>query len=187
MSAFLLAWIVLVPLLSAVVLGLLYLYSIRVKKLSNTVFSFFGLSAPFISFFIGLGFFLQMLGSDKVIIYKAYKWLQVDNLALDMAFRADHLSIFMVLFITFVGGFIHIYASGYMKDDAGYGKFFFYFNLFLASMLLLVLANNPIIMFVGWEGVGLCSYLLISFYYNDGENVEAGNNCLLYTSDAADE
>lgn len=120
-----------------------------------------------------------MLGSDKVIIYKAYKWLQVDNLVLDMAFRADHLSIFMVLFITFVGGFIHIYAAGYMKDDAGYGKFFFYFNLFLASMLLLVLANNPIIMFVGWEGVGLCSYLLISFYYNDGENVEAGNKAFM--------
>jgi len=179
MSDFLLAWIVLVPLLSAVILGLLYLYSIRVAKLSNTVFSFFGLSAPFISLFIGLGFFLQMLGSDKVIIYKAYKWLQVDNLVLDMAFRADHLSIFMVLFITFVGGFIHIYAAGYMKDDAGYGKFFFYFNLFLASMLLLVLANNPIIMFVGWEGVGLCSYLLISFYYNDGENVEAGNKAFM--------
>jgi NADH-quinone oxidoreductase subunit L len=91
-----------------------------------------------------------------------------------MGFLGDKLSIFMVLFITFVGGLIHIYASAYMKKDEGYGKFFFYFNLFLASMLLLVLADSPLIMFIGWEGVGLCSYLLIGYWYQDPEKASAG-------------
>jgi NADH-quinone oxidoreductase subunit L len=81
----------------------------------------------------------------------------------------------MALFITFVGWLIHIYAVGYMDKDEGFGKFFTYFNMFLGFMLILVLANNPIIMFIGWEGVGLCSYLLIGFYYEDKLNVEAGN------------
>ena len=73
----------------------------------------------------------------------------------------------MSMFVTFVGWLIHIYAVGYMKDDEGFGKFFAYFNLFLASMLILVLADNPIILFIGWEGVGVCSYLLIKFYYGE--------------------
>jgi len=126
-----------------------------------------------------LSFFFKMIGNDQAIFYKAYRWLAVDGYEIDMGFMADHLSIFMVLFVSFVGGLIHIYASGYMKDDEGYGKFFFYFNLFIASMLLLVLADSPIIMFIGWEGVGVCSYLLISFYYEDAANVEAGNKAFL--------
>jgi len=96
-----------------------------------------------------------------------------------MGFLGDKLSLFMVLFITFVGWLIHVYAMAYMREDAGYGKFFFYFNLFLASMLLLVLADGPLIMFIGWEGVGLCSYLLISFYFQDNANVVAGNKAFI--------
>ena len=179
MSSFLLAWIVLVPLLSATVLGFLYLYSVKIKKLPNRVFSIFGLSSPFISFVMAFLFFIEILQENKSIHYQAYKWLSVNGHDLYMGFMADNLSIFMVLFISFVGWLIHIYASGYMKDDAGYGKFFFYFNLFLASMLLLVLADSPIIMFIGWEGVGLCSYLLISYYYKDSENVLAGNKAFI--------
>ena len=179
MSNFLLAWIVLIPLLSSVILGLMYLFSIKVARIKNAVFSLFGLSAPFLSFMIALLFFLQMIGNDEVFTYKAYRWLSVDGYDIDMGFMADSLSILMVLFITFVGGLIHIYASGYMKTDQGYGKFFFYFNLFLGSMLLLVLADSPIIMFIGWEGVGVCSYFLISYYYEDGENVKAGNKAFI--------
>jgi len=179
MSNFLLAWIVLIPLLSAVSLGLMYLYSIKISKISNIVFTTIGISAPFLSFFIGLSFFLQMIGNDEIFVYKAYTWLGVTGYDIDMGFMADKLSIFMVLFISFVGGLIHIYASGYMRDDKGYGKFFFYFNLFVASMLLLVLADSPIIMFIGWEGVGLCSYFLISYYYEDGANIEAGNKAFI--------
>ena len=179
MSNYLLSWIVLAPLLGSVVLGLLYLYSIKISKINNKYFTIIAVSTPFISLAIGLAFFFQMLGNDQALFYKAYRWLAVDGYEIDMGFMADHLSIFMVLFVCFVGGLIHVYASGYMKDDEGYGKFFFYFNLFLASMLLLVLADSPIIMFIGWEGVGVCSYLLISFYYEDGANVDAGNKAFL--------
>ena len=179
MSNFLLAFIVLVPFVSATILGIMYLYSIKISKVPNFVFTLFGLSAPIISFAVGFSFFLKMIVNDEIILYKAYRWLSVDAYDIDMGFMADQLSIFMVLFITFVGGLIHIYATGYMKDDEGYGKFFFYFNLFLGSMLLLVLADSPIIMFIGWEGVGVCSYFLISYYYEDSENVKAGNKAFI--------
>ncbi len=179
MNNFLLAWIVLIPLLSSMTLGLMYLFSIKVIKIPNIVFTVLGLSSPFLSFMIGFSFFLQMIGNHEIFLYKAYRWLSVDGYDIDMGFMADKLSIFMVLFITFVGGLIHIYASGYMKTDKGYGKFFFYFNLFLASMLLLVLADSPIIMFIGWEGVGVCSYFLISYYYEDTKNVQAGNKAFI--------
>ncbi len=179
MSNFLLAWIVLIPLLSATALGVMYLFSIKLARIPNAFFTTLGISAPFASFWIGTSFFLQMIGNDEIFLYKAYRWLSVDGYDIDMGFMADKLSIFMVLFITFVGGLIHIYAAGYMKNDKGYGKFFFYFNLFLASMLLLVLADSPIIMFIGWEGVGVCSYFLISYYYEDGKNVEAGNKAFI--------
>jgi NADH-quinone oxidoreductase subunit L len=176
---YLLVWIVLIPLLSASFLGLMYLYSIKIKKISNSFFTILALFAPMGSFFIGVFFFIQMIGSDAIYTYKAYRWLNILGYDIDMGFMLDSLSIFMVLFITFVGWLIHIYATGYMKDDIGYGKFFFYFNLFLASMLLLVLADSPLIMFIGWEGVGLCSYLLISFYFRDARNVEAGNKAFI--------
>ncbi len=179
MSNFLLAFIVLVPFVSATILGIMYLYSIKISKIPNFAFTILGLSAPAISFTIGISFFLKMLANDEIFIYKAYRWLSVDAYDIDMGFMADQLSIFMVLFITFVGGLIHIYAVGYMKDDEGYGKFFFYFNLFLGSMLLLVLADSPIIMFIGWEGVGVCSYFLISYYYENSENVKAGNKAFI--------
>ena len=179
MMNFLLSWIVLAPLVSAFILGLMYLYSIKVSKIQNGVFNVFGLSAPLISFLIASFFFIQMIGNDEVFFYKAYRWLGVDGYDIDMGFMADKLSIFMAMFITFVGWLIHVYASGYMRDDEGYGKFFFYFNLFIASMLLLVLADSPIIMFIGWEGVGVCSYLLISYYYTDAENVKAGNKAFI--------
>ncbi len=85
----------------------------------------------------------------------------------------------MLSFITFVGTVIHVYAVGYMKGDPGFGKFMSYFNLFMGSMLLLILADNPIIMFIGWELVGLCSYLLIGFYYKDPANVKAANKAFI--------
>ena len=118
---------------------------------------------------------------EEKIIFKQhiFTWLNVENLNIDMACLGDNLSIFMSMFVTFVGWLIHIYAVGYMKDDEGFGKFFAYFNLFLASMLILVLADNPIILFIGWEGVGVCSYLLIKFYYGEKNNVIAANKALL--------
>ncbi|WP_331775435.1 NADH-quinone oxidoreductase subunit L [Sulfurospirillum sp. 1612] len=179
MSSHFLAWIILIPLLSALLLGVLYLLSISVKKLPNKVFTLFAISAPLISFLIGLLYFIQLYHGSDVFIYEPYTWLDINGHSISMGFLGDKLSIFMVMFITFIGLMIHIYASGYMKDDEGYGKFFSYFNLFMASMLLLVLGDSPIIMFIGWEGVGLCSYLLISFYFTEPLNVVAGNKAFI--------
>ncbi|QKF66034.1 NADH:quinone oxidoreductase I, membrane subunit L [Arcobacter venerupis] len=167
------------PLLGSILSGLLYFYNIKKSKISDIYFSLIGTITPFISFLITLSLFLRM--NDEKIIFKQqlFTWLSVDKLNIEMAFLGDNLSIFMSMFVTFVGWLIHIYAVGYMKGDSGYGKFFAYFNLFLASMLILVLADNPIILFIGWEGVGVCSYLLIKFYYGNAMNVLAANKAFI--------
>ena len=179
MNTNLLIWIVLSPLIGALLNGALYFYSIKKEKVSDTVFAWIGTLAPFISFVITLSLFLRM--NDENIIFKQelFTWLNIDKLNINMGFLGDNLSIFMAMFVTFVGWLIHIYAVGYMKSDKGFGKFFAYFNLFLASMLILVLADNPIILFIGWEGVGVCSYLLIKFYYGKKENVIAANKAFI--------
>ncbi len=171
--------IVLSPVVGASLLGLLYLMSIKKYSINKKVFTFIAVITPLISFLLSVKVFFEILQTQKPVSFIAFKWLHVKNFDIDMGFMADNLSIFMVLFVTFVGWLIHIYATGYMKDDECYGKFFFFFNLFLASMLLLVLASSPIIMFIGWEGVGVCSYFLISYYYKDNENVVAGNKAFL--------
>ncbi|MDD2896419.1 MAG: NADH-quinone oxidoreductase subunit L [Aliarcobacter sp.] len=179
MNTSLLVWIILSPLLGAILSGFLYFYNIKKTKISDIYFSLIGTITPFISFLITLSLFLRMY--DEKIIFKQqlFTWLSVDKLNIQMAFLGDNLSIFMSMFVTFVGWLIHIYAVGYMRGDNGYGKFFAYFNLFLASMLILVLADNPIILFIGWEGVGVCSYLLIKFYYGKSENVVAANKAFI--------
>jgi len=175
----LLPWIVLTPLFSSVLIGLLYLYSITQKRIALKWFTIPALLAPAISFILGVSAFVEVARYDTLLHYQPYLWLSVGEYSIMMGFLGDKLSLFMVLFITFVGWLIHLYATAYMREDAGYGKFFFYFNLFLASMLLLVLADGPLIMFIGWEGVGLCSYLLISFYFHDNANVVAGNKAFI--------
>ncbi len=179
MNSYFLAWIVLIPLISSLVLGMMYLYSLRVKKIPDFVFATLALFAPMASFVLGVLFFIGLKNGVSEYIYEPYTWLKVNGYIISMGFLGDRLSIFMTLFVTFIGSLIHIYAAGYMKGDEGYGKFFSYFNLFMASMLLLVLANSPIIMFIGWEGVGLCSYLLISFYFSEPLNVVAGNKAFI--------
>ncbi|MFV7789654.1 NADH-quinone oxidoreductase subunit L [Aliarcobacter lanthieri] len=179
MSTNLLIWIILAPLLGAILNGALYFYNIKKKKICENYFAIIGTLTPLISFLITLSLFLRMLEEKIVFKQHLFTWLNVSNLNIDMAFLGDNLSIFMSMFVTFVGWLIHIYAVGYMKGDEGFGKFFAYFNLFLASMLILVLADNPIILFIGWEGVGVCSYLLIKFYYGQKENVIAANKAFI--------
>ncbi len=175
----LLVWIILTPLFGAILNGGLYFYHIKKKPIPQKVFSIVGTGTPLIAFLITLSLFLNMIEGD--IIYKQilFTWVHIDNLYVTMGFLGDNLAIFMSMFVTFIGWLIHIYAIGYMTEDKGFGKFFAYFNLFLASMLILVLADNPVILFIGWEGVGLCSYLLIAFYYSDKENVIAGNKAFI--------
>ena len=174
-----LVWIILAPLFGAILNGSLYFYHIKKSKISENYFALIGTITPLISFLITLSLFLRMLEEKIIFKQHIFTWLNVDKLNIEMAFLGDNLSIFMSMFVTFVGWLIHIYAIGYMKGDDGFGKFFAYFNLFLASMLILVLADNPIILFIGWEGVGVCSYLLIKFYYGSKDNVIAANKAFI--------
>ena len=122
------------------------------------------------SFVVGAILFLAMwgrAGTDRSLEQKLWTWVPVEGFHADIAFRVDQLSICFVLLITFVGSLIHVYSIAYMEHDHDRRRFFAYLNLFVASMLLLVLANNYLLLYVGWEGVGLASYLLIGFWnYN---------------------
>ncbi len=106
-------------------------------------------------------------------------WIAIDDLRVTYAALVDPLSLLMCLIVTGVGGLIHLYATGYMAEDRDYARFFTYFNLFIFFMLVLVLGESLLLMFVGWEGVGLCSYLLISFWFEDPENSKAGNKAFI--------
>src|SRR5258708_18845591 len=103
----------------------------------------------------------------------------LSNFAVDFAFRLDPLSCTMLMVVTWIGFLIHVYATGYMAHDQGYTRFFTYLNLFMFMMLLLVLGANYVVMFVGWEGVGLCSYLLIGFYYDKNFAADAGKKAFI--------
>jgi NADH-quinone oxidoreductase subunit L len=106
-------------------------------------------------------------------------WIATGDLHIDLAFRMDALSGVMCLVITFVGFLIHVFAAGYMADDPDYARFFAYLNLFCGAMLVLVLGDNLPVMFIGWEGVGLCSYLLIGFWYSSTANASAGKKAFI--------
>src|SRR5688572_22192357 len=101
------------------------------------------------------------------------------NFSIDFALRIDSLSSTMLLIVTWIGFLIHVYATGYMSHEKGYTRFFTYLNLFMFMMLLLVLGANYMVMFVGWEGVGLCSYLLIGFYYDKNFAADAGKKAFI--------
>ncbi|TQF03782.1 NADH-quinone oxidoreductase subunit L [Kitasatospora acidiphila] len=126
-----------------------------------------GLLASAVSFVFGLVLFFDMLGrpvSQRAVDVKVFSWISVGSFQADAAFQLDQLSITFVLLITGVGTLIHLYSVGYMAHDERRRRFFGYLNLFLAAMLLLVLADNYLLLYVGWEGVGLASYLLIGFW-----------------------
>jgi NADH-quinone oxidoreductase subunit L len=106
-------------------------------------------------------------------------WIATGDLKVDLAFRMDALSGVMCLVITFIGFLIHVFAAGYMADDPDYARFFAYLNLFCGAMLVLVLGDNLPVLFIGWEGVGLCSYLLIGFWYNSTANADAGKKAFI--------
>ncbi len=126
-----------------------------------------GCAAALASFVVAVMLFVDMVGradSDRVAQQHLFSWLPVAGLQVDVGLRLDQLSMCFVLLVTGVGSLIHIYSVGYMKTDPGRRRFFAYLNLFLAAMLLLVLADNYLGLYVGWEGVGLASYLLIGFW-----------------------
>jgi NADH-quinone oxidoreductase subunit L len=126
--------------------------------------------------------FFGLLGEaeeDRHFVQVLFEWIPVGDLRVDVGFLVDPLSITMALFVTGVGSLIHLYAIGYMHGDADFPKFFVYMNLFVFSMLMLVLGNNLVLTFLGWEGVGACSYFLVSFWFTDEANAAAGKKAFI--------
>ncbi len=138
------------------------------KKLSKTISSTIACLAVAASFVVAFLVFLELKNSnEKSHIITLYQWFSAGALKIDFSFLVDPLSVIFLMIITGIGSLIHLYSAGYMHDDEGHNRFFAYLNLFIFFMLLLVLGSNYIIMFVGWEGVGLCSYLLIGFWFKN--------------------
>ncbi len=117
----------------------------------------------------------------RVLTQTLWTWMHFDNYTVSIAFVLDPLSLIMVLVITIVGFLIHLYSTEFMQNDAGYSRFFAYMNLFVGAMLTLVLADNLVLLYLGWEGVGLCSYLLIGFWYADPANGRAARKAFIVT------
>src|SRR5580704_6994568 len=123
---------------------------------------------------------LGLPDNGRVVVDNYFTWFQVGGLTVPVGTLVDPLSMTMCMFITFVSAFIHLYSIGYMKKDRDYSKFFIYLNLFVFSMLLLVLADNLLLTFVGWEGVGVCSYWLVSFWFQREAAASAGKKAFIY-------
>lgn len=125
--------------------------------------------------------FLLAPPSNSSFTQTLWSWIPVGGFNPEIAFRLDALSLLMIFVITFVGFLIHLYSSEFMEDDEGFSRFFAYMNLFVGSMLTLVLADNLLLLYLGWEGVGLCSYLLIGFWYKDSANGAAARKAFIVT------
>jgi len=158
---FTLAWLLIaIPAASSAVLLL-------VGRRADRWAPYLGAAAPLASFAIGLYYFINLLGRDeatRAVSVPLYNWISSGQWQIDVGLLIDQLSIVFVLLITGVGGLIHVYSVGYMAHDDKRRRFFAFLNFFVAAMLLLVLADNYLVLFVGWEGVGLASYLLIGFW-----------------------
>jgi NADH-quinone oxidoreductase subunit L len=175
-----LRWIVFLPLLGAIVNGLL---GAKIQKtMGKKAISWIACGPVIAAFGLSVAAFFTLKGlkpEDRFLIDNLYSWISLGSLKVDMAFLVDPLSAVMILVVTGIGGLIHIYATGYMHDDKAFWRFFAYLNLFTAAMLTLVLGDSLLLMFVGWEGVGLCSYALIGFWYQDHANARAGNKAFI--------
>jgi NADH-quinone oxidoreductase subunit L len=173
-------WIVFLPLIGAIINGLL---GAKIQKsMGKGAIGVIACAPVIIAFGLSLYalFILKDLEPEnRFLIDNLYRWIDLGSLKVDMAFMVDPLSAVMILVVTGIGGLIHIYATGYMHDDNAFWRFFAYLNLFTAAMLTLVLGDNLLVLFVGWEGVGLCSYALIGFWYTDQANARAGNKAFI--------
>ncbi len=147
------------------------------KTLGKRFVHLVAVGAMTLSFLVAAAAFVQMWRLDpehRFLQDTLWNLLTAGRVTVDLGFALDPLSMMMTLIITFIGTLIHVFSIGYMADEPAYWRFFSYLNLFVFSMLLLVMGDNFVLMFFGWEGVGLCSYLLISFWYSDPEKAAAG-------------
>jgi NADH-quinone oxidoreductase subunit L len=181
------------PLTGSALIGLLGLVRLRTsgEKLNKRIVSFIALASVGLAFVLSLLLVYQLFAvqHEELFSIDLFTWFRGGSLPLadggmadfeaPWGFQLDPLSAVMILVVTGVGFLIHIYSTGYMWDDTGYYRFFAYLNLFMFAMLTLVLANNYVMMFVGWEGVGLCSYLLIGFYFDKKSAGDAGKKAFV--------
>ena len=147
------------------------------KQVGWLATSFIGLS--FVGAILQFVALLRLDGHSRSVTETLYSWVPVGGLDVDIGFLIDPLSVTMILFITGVGTVIHIYATYYMHGDRDYRRFFAYLNLFIFAMVILVLGDNLLLSFLGWEGVGACSYFLISFWFDKRENASAGTKAFI--------
>src|SRR5574337_413639 len=167
----LVALVPLLPLIGVLINGL---FGAKIKDRAHLI----AVSAAGLSCLVAFVVFFQTIGGTT-LDWDVYPWLAVGDMKVPIGFLVDPLSTVMMLVVTFVGFLIHVYSIGYMHGDRGYARFFTYLNLFMFSMLMLVLANNYLLMFLGWEGVGLCSYLLIGFWYEKKSAADAGKKAFV--------
>ncbi len=166
------------PLAGFLVLGLL---GGRLSKKNAAVIGVGSVgSSAFLSILIAASF-LSAPPAERVVVQTLWTWMEIGNFAPSVSLSLDALSLLMVLVITVVGFLIHLYSAEFMKDDESYGRFFAWMNLFVAAMLVLVLADDLLLLYLGWEGVGLCSYLLIGFWYRDPLNGRAARKAFIVT------
>ena len=158
-------------------------HAVQRHRLAGAV-SIVGPGVLVLSFLLTASIFLAMraAGGGAIatpFVQRYFSWMPVGELRIDAAFQLDQLSMVMTLVVTGVGMLIHVFSAGYMRDDPGYPRYFAYLNLFVFFMLLLVLGGNYPLLFVGWEGVGLCSYLLIGFWFSEKANADAGKKAFI--------
>jgi NADH-quinone oxidoreductase subunit L len=152
------------------------------RRMGEPLAGLFATSMVAASFVVAALIYVDLLGMDEAErshVETLFSWVPVDQLQIDMAFLVDPLSITMCLFVTGIGALIHLYSIGYMHGDPKFSKFFLYLNLFVLSMTLLVLGSNLLVTFLGWEGVGTCSYFLIAFWYTEEANATAGKKAFV--------
>jgi NADH-quinone oxidoreductase subunit L len=169
-----LALIVLLPLAGFLLNGL------AGNRLGKRFVSAVGCGLPIAAFAVAVKCFLDLTDRHgEPLVDVAYTWAQVGGRTFEIAFYFDRLTAVMALIVTGVGSLIHVYSTGYMKDDKSYARYFAYLNLFLFFMLMLVLGKSLLVLFVGWEGVGLASYLLIGFWFEDPDKARAGKKAFI--------
>src|SRR5271156_1590851 len=188
-APFFLEHIWLIPLFPLLTAAVMLFYG---RKLANNIVSYLCAGSVFVSFIFSVGAFFQLIARperERFFTKMLFQWLpaipfhmfdgRLGNFVASWEFQIDPLSAVMILVVTGVGFLIHVYSTGYMAHEGGYYRFFGYLNLFMFSMLMLVLANNLLLLFVGWEGVGTCSYLLIGFWFKKKAAADAGKKAFI--------
>nr|WP_315148964.1 NADH-quinone oxidoreductase subunit L [uncultured Flavobacterium sp.] len=149
------------------------------KALGKTISGIIGTLSIVVSFAVSISFFLQISQTQQAINIQLFDWIQISNFNVSFGFLLDQLSVLWLLFVTGIGSLIHLYSISYMHEDENMHKFFAYLNLFIFFMISLVIGSNLLVMFIGWEGVGLCSYLLIGFWHKNQDYNDAAKKAFI--------